>query len=370
MKVVIFFGHHKVGSTALQAFLSQNALALLRAGILYPAVEAEGQADLLKRALQGQDTPGAPPINVREPHNALAFRLITDVTGRDMPPFHQNLPGTAQMIRTIRKQVQALDPGAVILCSEVMSNLGPRDPGLIARIRDIFPDAEFELYCTFRRPDEYLVSWYGQRLTLGHKVAPLWDGGALDYTSTIHFDYRALLEPWRRCFAGAPFHVRNYRDVLAAGGSVEDFTGRVGIDFPSGLAAPERSNRSLPYALMEILRRANRTLPRPEAKRLRGFLLGLSDRIDLPANGEVEMFGAGVRADLFRAFAPIHDYLCDATGRPAFFPDLGEMRIVRPVPEPEASRAALAELARLKRGDRPGKPLWSFIRQLAAEAGV
>lgn len=39
MKVVFYIGHHKVGSTALQVYLSQNWLRLAQAGILYPAVE-------------------------------------------------------------------------------------------------------------------------------------------------------------------------------------------------------------------------------------------------------------------------------------------------------------------------------------------
>ena len=41
MDLVIFMGHHKVGSSSLQSWLSTNWLALARAGILYPAVEMQ-----------------------------------------------------------------------------------------------------------------------------------------------------------------------------------------------------------------------------------------------------------------------------------------------------------------------------------------
>ena len=52
MKIIIYIGHHKVGSTALQVFLSQNWLALVRAGILYPSVETSGFSHNLAEVLQ------------------------------------------------------------------------------------------------------------------------------------------------------------------------------------------------------------------------------------------------------------------------------------------------------------------------------
>ena len=65
MKLVIFMGHHKVGSTSLQRFLSQNYLGLLKAGILYPSVESQGFSHNIAAALNGADFEGDLPINVR-----------------------------------------------------------------------------------------------------------------------------------------------------------------------------------------------------------------------------------------------------------------------------------------------------------------
>ena len=77
MTFAFFIGHHKTGSTALQTYLANNYLTLLRQGILYPAVDAEGSAANLAAAIKGRDDMvNLGRMNVREPHNALAFRIL------------------------------------------------------------------------------------------------------------------------------------------------------------------------------------------------------------------------------------------------------------------------------------------------------
>ena len=361
MKVVIFFGHHKVGSTALQAFLARNALPLMRSGILYPSVEAEGLAHTLARALTPETEPVLSAMNVREPHNALAFRMLTQAAGGKPPPWHGPLPAYAQMVRALRQQVRFLKPHTVILCSEVMSNFGAHHPELIDDLRAIFPEADYELYCVLRRPDAYLVSWHAQRLRFGDKLDALSAGAAKRYFASIHFDYKKLLAPWVERFPEARFHIRNYADVLAAGGSTEDFTALCGSDFPAGLAAAERTNTSLPRAAMEIARRGNCDLSADDARDLRNFLFDPENGLRPIANSEIEMFGAALRADMAGRFAPIHDYLSKLTGRPAFFPDIAE--VARPAPLPEA--AAVAQLlAQIDRTRLPQEPLRAYIDTL------
>ena len=63
MKVILYIGHHKVGSTALQVFLSQNSHRLLQAGILYPAVEMQGFSHLGQGRQQGRH----PRLPARQP---------------------------------------------------------------------------------------------------------------------------------------------------------------------------------------------------------------------------------------------------------------------------------------------------------------
>ena len=268
------------------------------------------------------------------------------------------------MIRALRMQAKYLKPRHIILCSEVMANFGPQHPELIERVRDIFPEAETELYCVLRRPDDYLVSWHAQRLRFGDRIDALGDGAARKYVGSIHFNYHKVVAPWATTFAGRPLHLRSYSEVVGAGGSVQDFFARTGLALPGGLAEPGRANESLPRAAMEIARRGNHELPPEDAGALRHYLLtGLGDLTPVP-NRDVEMFGAALRAELAEAFAPIHAYLSKLTGQPAFFPDIDEMTRTRPVPEAEATADLLAQIVP---DSLPSDRLRDFIRTLARD---
>lgn len=375
MKVTIYFGHHKVGSTALQSFLFRNQLELMDHGLLYPGVESESLAytlsrlhsarnpDLDRQRQLGAARKGPAPMNAREPHNALAFQMLAQATEGKVPPWHAGLPSVGQMIRTIRLQAQFLRPEALVLCSEVMANFGLRHPDLINRIAGIVPQGAHQLYCVLRRPDEYLVSWHAQRLRFGDKVLSLSGGAARRYVSTLHFNYTSFLDPWVKHFDGAPVHVRNYADVLAAGGSVEDFFEETQLTLPPGLETARRANESMPSAAMEIARRGNEDLPREEADKLRHYLLTCRDHLKPVANKDVEMFGASLRAELREAFEPVHSYLSAHVGRP-FFPDLEDMTRVRPIPEAEA----VADLLRQIPHERlPSDAVRAFITTMTRE---
>lgn len=365
MKVILYIGHHKVGSTALQVYLSQNWLRLLRHGILYPAIEPQGMAHNLNVALKGKDTTGILPMNVREPHNALAFRFSSSVTGKPIPAFHENIPPIPQIINTIQRQVEELSPRTVILCSEVLSNFGAVEPKLINRLLNIFPGAEFQICCTLRRPDQYLASWHGQRLKFGHQVFALREEALKRYFKSVHFDYRKLLEPWlNRAPQGTAFAIRNYADVLKSGGSTEDFTAIANTSFPRGMVAAPRANPSLPYALMEVARQANHALERPDAQALKDALLKSRKSLSLPDNGEIEMFGAQNRARMAELFAPIDAWLGEVTGQSGFFPDLDKLAQPRPLPELDAAAQALARLSPGTIGRKATPAGAEFIRRL------
>lgn len=343
MKVIFYIGHHKVGSTALQSFLTQNWRRLAKHGILYPAVESRGFAANLAHGL-GQPLKGAVnDVNVREPHSALAYRMMAEVSERKVPPQFKRLPTAAQMLLAIQNQVRALRPEALILCSEAFANFGQVDPALIRSLADHFPKAEFEIYCALRRPDEYLISWHGQRLKVGETVSALSQGGAASYYDNIHFNFRTVVEPWVRQLPDARLILRPYADILAAGGSTEDFMAQIGVRAPGGLTPAGQANSSLPRAAMEIVRRANHELPREASLALSGYLLREGPGLKPVPNGEVEMFGAALRADMAEEFAPVHDWLSGVAGKP-FFDDIAELGRVRPVPEDEAMHDLLAKV--------------------------
>ncbi|HID68139.1 MAG TPA: hypothetical protein EYP31_07770 [Roseibacterium sp.] len=369
MKLVLFIGHHKVGTTSLQDFLSRNAVPLARSGILYPSVEFEGMAMMLASAITGQDPVDVLPINAREPHNALAFRMLADHQKGKVPPFHKGLPGLGQMFRAINKQIEFLDPHTVILVAEVFANFAPADPALIERLKDAFPGADITLIATLRRIDEYLASWHGQRLTFGHKPEPLRTSGMMGYFNNIHFDYRLMLEGWIDAMPEAQMILRDYADVRAAGGSVTDFAVQAGLELPQGLLGEQRSNQSLHRGVYEIARQGNKALRPGQATRLRQILRDMTPDLDLPASGDIELFGAENRADLLDRFEPIHRFLAQISGKPTFFADQQEARQIRPVPEMEAYQEALSGVTQ-RAGDIEEPDIRDFVTTLAAEVGA
>lgn len=364
-KVVLFIGHHKVGSSSLQDYLSRNALALLRAGILYPSVEMQGHALMLAAALRGHDGLTALPLNLREAHNALAFRMIAEQKDRDPPAHHPNLPSSKQMFHAIRQQMEALHPEAVVLCAEVFSNFAASDPRMIERLRDFFAGCDVTIMATLRRPDEYLVSWESQRMKFGQSGQPLRNPKRLLGSSrSIHLNYELMLRGWVETFPEARLVLRDYAEVMQAGGSIADFEAQSGLDMPQGLLPVPRSNPSIKVALLEIMRRINEAFPPGEAHRLRDAVQAEARAIDLPANGEIEMFGAENRQQLLELFAPSDAYLRQVTGKARFFADYDRIAETRPIPQAEASRAALAALKpRIAAGDLP-EPMRAFIAGL------
>lgn len=365
MKVVLFIGHHKVGSTSLQDFLSRNAVALARAGILYPSVDAEGMALMMATAISGRVPDGILPINAREPHNALAFRMLASKGKGKVPPYHKGLPAVSQMARAIRKQVAFLNPHTVILAAEVFANFAPASPDLIAELAAIFPKADFTVLATLRRIDTYLASWHGQRLKFGHEPPPLRENGLQGYFGNIHFDYRLMLEGWIKAMPKAQIILRDYSAVRAAGGSITDLVAQTGLDLPPDLLPEQRVNESIHRAMYEIARQGNKALPPAQAADLRRFLRWVTPELDLPPSGDIELFGAKNRALMAERFAPIHDYLSEISGAEPFFAGQQEVAKPLPIPEMEAVRHALAGLpAHLEKLEDPG--VRDFVANLTA----
>ncbi|MEZ0468588.1 hypothetical protein [Phaeobacter sp. SYSU ZJ3003] len=363
MKVILYIGHHKVGSTALQAYLSQNWCKLAKAGILYPAVETRGFANNLKKALGAGDQRAGQHVNIREPHSALAYRMMSDVSDRSVPPQFQAPPGTSQMFRAINNQADMLQPDILILCSEAFANFGQVDPNTITRLAKHLPKAtkEIQIYCALRRPDDYMISWHGQRLKVGEKPAPLQGDGFKQYQETIHFNYRLAVEAWTERMPKAQLILRNYSDILATGGSTEDFVAQTDLAVPDDMIPPGRANPSLPRAAFTIMRRANKELARPAAHALSVYLQKHGNDLSPVRNSDVEMFGAPQRQLMAEAFAPIHAYLNALTGQEAFFPDIDQMQACRPVPEEDATRQLLMAL---DPDAMPDPELQTYIRTL------
>ncbi|MFT7595546.1 MAG: hypothetical protein ACI8R4_002875 [Paracoccaceae bacterium] len=342
MRIILFIGHHKVGSTSLQDFLSRNSVALAQSGILYPSVDFEGLSLMLSAAM-GKFAPSHEPlpINAREPHNALAFKMLAEFRKGKVPPFHKGLPSSIQMFRAIHKQIEFLKPDTLVLAAEVFANFAPTSPDLIVRLRDAFPDADFTVVATLRRIDEYLASWHGQRLKFNHSPPPLRAGGLQEYFDNIHFDYRLMLKGWTDNMPDARFVLRDYTDVRQAGGSVADFVTQTGLKLPSGLLEEQKTNESLHRGIYEIARQGNKALRPALSGKLRHTLRELTPELNLPASGDIELFGPENRQIMHDRFDPIHAYLERVSDTSPFFADQAAVRQIRPIPELDVFKLAV-----------------------------
>ncbi|WP_243612580.1 hypothetical protein [Shimia aestuarii] len=364
MKVILFIGHHKVGSTALQDFLSRNQVALMKSGILYPSTDFQGMSLALGTAAGLCEPPKDIPLNAREPHNALAFRMLSSHKLGKVPPFHTDLPGLPQMKQALQQQIQFLKPHTVILASEVFSNFARGGAPIIEDLIDVFPvQAEITIIATLRRIDEYLASWHGQRLKFGHELSPLRQDGIDEYFDGIHFDYRDMLQCWLETVPEARFVIRDYAEVRANGGSVTDFFAQAGVDLPPDLVSERRSNRSLHRGVYEIARLGNRALPPPQAQLLRETLRRMTPELDLPPSHDIELFGAENRARLQERFVHVQDYLAEITGKAPFFANADAVATPCPVPEMEIFPKTVKTMnARMPRLGIP--KIRKFLREL------
>ena len=344
MKVAIFIGHHKTGSTALQNYLCNSYLELIRNGILYPAIEAEGIAANLAAAVKGAGNTSADTrLNVREPHNALAFKLLNEINETPIPPWHPNLPSSFQMLHLIDHQIRALQPQQIILCAEVFSRMADRGwRKLLPRLQKRFGEHDTTIVLNLRRPDLYLASWHLQRLKFGGPVKPLRGEAITPYLDNVHFRFDRIIERWKETFPDSRLVARNYDDVLKSGGSVADFFAQASIAYKP-VAEESRLNTGVPYAMAEIVRQGNLQVP-DQARDVLTYVQEASERVKLPGNSEIEMFGAVNRQTMFDAFVPVHAAIHQMTGIANFFPDIDDMLTCRPIPELDAARAALGLL--------------------------
>lgn len=363
LNLILFIGHHKVGSTSLQDFLARNYISLAREGILYPFIDFEGLSYAASLASGHSQIDGALPINIREPHNALAFRMMAEATKREVPSYHENLPARRQMFVAIKNQIRFNNPHTVILAAEVFANFNAVEPRLIRNLLSHFPDANITLVSTLRRIDEYIASWHGQRLKFGHSLPRLADNGMGAYETSIHFDYKLMLEGWVNALPNAKIILRNYTQVQQNGGSVADFFDQTGLKLPKESEPERRVNDSLHRATYEIARRGNHDLAAGKAKLLRKALRKAASECDLPPSNQIELFGPKNREKLVLDFQPIDSYIAKISGNSSFFPDLEKANTSLPYCEIECAKKVL-EYLHCNQEILPDQELQQYIYEL------
>lgn len=217
-------------------------------------------------------------------------------------------------------------------------------PTVPTRFAKHFGISDVVLIATLRRPDDAIAAWQTQRLRFGTPFAPLHTDPPEAWLGTVHFEYKAALEPWVQAFPNATLRLQPYAQLRAQGGSVDSFGALSQLDMPTDLAAIPDSNPGLPYALLEVARQSLAALPHHSARKFLTYLQEAAGRLDLPANTRIEMFAPGARRILHRAFADIHTWLCQTTGRWPFFEDLDEMHSPRELHITQVTQQILPDL--------------------------
>jgi hypothetical protein len=369
MKLTLFIGHHKTGSTSLQTYLADNYEHLLSKGILYPAVEAKGVAANLASLLRGQDHKGPMDINIREPHNALAFALLNEATDFVIPDWHKNLPSAFQMLQLIEEQINAIHPDHTILCSEVMTLFSEKGwAKTMPRIRARFGRYDTTIVLNLRRIDEYLASWHLQRLKFGSTHDPLRLGAQRFYHRTAHFRYDQIVYRWSDALPKARLVVRNYSDVVRSGGTIADFFQQSQINYELE-DSTLNLNASIPYAMAEIVRKANAQISQHRQEMI-SYIMSAIERIRYASNQEVELYGQKQRDWLTKAFAPVHRNLSAHLGVTNFFPDMDDAAKCRAIPELDAANDALAALRKDMHDFDLSQPIKDFLTTLSLNASA
>lgn len=371
MRLVVFIGMPKVGSTALQHYLAINRIKLAKNGILYPATDFLGLSRMLAEAMEVEWLGPDMRLTAREPHNALAFQMLADTGQFKVPPWYSDLPPTPQMMTAIRQQVRLLRPKTVILVSEVFSRFGIISEDLISDLCTIL-DVEqrnITIYAAFRRVDDHICSWFGQLLQFGHKLNLSLRTGGLqpffrsDRYEFSHFDYTKRIEGWYRRVPEANFVVRRYSDILRTGDTVSDFFSTVQVDRPGGLKTQVFANPSIHRGFYEIVRHGNIELPVEKAHHLREALLAVGDNLNLPPSNEIELLGVENRQLIFDQFSTINRSLGALVQREEFFDDLPDILKPRAIPESDILPVALDTLLAQKDWCRDDE-VYSFVKGL------
>jgi hypothetical protein len=352
MKCIIYLGHHKTGSSALQEMFTRNADRLLANGILYPFVEPEGQA-YVRALMAGGDPETDLTFKVKSPHNHIGYAMQSEVLPGDYTPArYKLLPTASQMFRSIRAALADTGAQTLLLCSEVFSQYGTRNPAMVRQMLDELGIADVSLYMTLRRPDLHLASWHSQMLKFGRTPLPLSNGGVEKLQHTTHVDFENAVRPWAAAVPRERLFLHTYSDVMTAGGSEAHFTGTFRINTSNFVASKGITNPSIPYAFYDIVGRANHDLPAPLARRFRNAILACRENIDLPTNDNVELFGHDIRSKIANRFTPMQSYLGGLVGREGFFTDIDAVRQSNAIPATFISPAARARAQQIISGRR------------------
>lgn len=232
MSIILHFGVHKTGTTAVQRFAQTHRQALRGRGLWYPSYTLVGHSDRLN-------------------YNDFAHAVAGE-RNRIMSPAN-----AGRFLDEIRKGKR---PGETVLISaEALSrhvcgsspDYWERRDKFLETLRALFSDADdVTALVILRRQDSMAKSLYNEHLTVGVQTLSFSD---LISGDRDRFDYLRHVEVLGRHFSSV--RVDTY-EHLREGDLVANFFGLLGIDV-SNLAMNEPVRVSLPLELVEFKRMMN-----------------------------------------------------------------------------------------------------------------
>lgn len=284
LHLTIHIGPHKTGTTALQSACAAGARTLLKAGVLYPKVCWHRPAQhRLAFAAKGRKLPGNGAV----------------------PDFDAELRALSAALASARARRALISSEELFACP----------PEAILALRQALPDVTVEVLTFLRRPDDFLVSSWNQKIRQpGNGFSspirrfvkdPLQFAPEIDYTRSIGH--------WADIFGDGAIRLEVYED----GPPLPRTLALLGL--PSDLLPdPPGVNRSVPGAVAEAMRHAKLAgLPSETQRRL------LDCALTVFADGPDFHLSAKDRRAVLTSLEPANDALFRRFGKVnPFTPDI------------------------------------------------
>lgn len=238
--LIIHIGAPKTGTTAIQQYLLKNREYLAEQGVLYPL------GGLLK---SGHHIVGAAVFPAR------AHRL----QGRSRQEALQT------SVQAIRKEIEALRPGTVILSSEYLwGNLSPDN---IQPLLQPFSDCRIRVVAYLRRQDLLAQSLYIQAVKGGLSDSFRAWLRRVVASDKAGFDFHSVLSCWKNAGTSVEIVARVYEKSQLTGDICPDFLAAVcpNVTAPPSLAA-RTVNSSPDRVTVELVRLVSSKIADPELR--------------------------------------------------------------------------------------------------------
>ncbi len=247
-RLVLHIGYHRTGSSALQAFLFENRVALRQHGVVYPQ-------------------PLAPRISHLEIARSVFPDRITwlteDYVFEDVLAHHRRVIDDAPAGSTI-----------VLSCEEL--TYFESAPERMAQLRAAFAGIETKVVAYIRRPADFLGSLYNYAVLHGALLS--FSDFIVDQVPPDSAKFSRRLAPWRQTFGEGHVIVRDYDDLQEDLAS--DFLTAIGKSEASSLGRTRHGNGGIHPWLLDAFFEVTRSDVSDEQKwAMRDALLQAGSRL-------------------------------------------------------------------------------------------